>query len=267
MKEVKFSFPERIILYIDGKVDLDFEKLRRFLRIQTKRTVLLKKIKYGKKDISVLAKRFARLRIKELTQKKSFVPLRQELEFEKNTLLKNANPSGAVYEGVKLCAVYADILKIHNLKDLHVVVTKRCIATFDEDYRYHLRAILCAHPAVISTTGIIEAPAKPRPYYLLKQQLMLLGRWDSEYPRVKKHFRRQFIDYQDKRINGAIKGYFLQVLFYHTTGAAFCRNKSCRLFNAHWQKDLIYSQLKAGRLCKKHKKMLKDMRSGSKNKR
>nr|WP_320416723.1 DUF6775 family putative metallopeptidase [Candidatus Nitrosotenuis chungbukensis] len=39
--------------------------------------------------------------------------------------------------------------------------------TFDSgDYRYHGRALIGANPSIISTTGIIEAPAKPRQYYM-----------------------------------------------------------------------------------------------------
>ena len=45
--------------------------------------------------------------------------------------------------------------------------TNKLICTYDyNDYRYHGRAIICANPSIISTTGIIEAPAKPKEYYI-----------------------------------------------------------------------------------------------------
>ena len=48
-------------------------------------------------------------------------------------------------------------------RTLHVIITNRLTCTFDEnDNRYHARAVICANPAIISTTGIIEAPAKPK---------------------------------------------------------------------------------------------------------
>ena len=46
---------------------------------------------------------------------------------------------------------------------------------------------------------------------------------------------------------------------YYTTGDAFCENKECRLFNAHWQKDLFYSQLENKKLCDKHQDKLKEL--------
>ena len=40
------------------------------------------------------------------------------------------------------------------------------ICTYDTtDNRYHGRAVICSNPAIISTTGMIEAPARPREYY------------------------------------------------------------------------------------------------------
>jgi len=48
----------------------------------------------------------------------------------------------------------------------------------------------------------------------------------------------------------------LQAIFYYMTGDAFCDSLDCRLNNAHWQKDLLYSQLKIGKLCDKHQALL-----------
>jgi hypothetical protein len=45
----------------------------------------------------------------------------------------------------------------------------------------------------------------------------------------------------------------------YQTGEAFCDKTECRLFNAHWQKDLIYSQLENGKLCERHQKILEKM--------
>ena len=46
------------------------------------------------------------------------------------------------------------------------------------------------------------------------------------------------------------------------TGALlFCENKKCRLFNAHWQKDLFYSQLENKKLCDKHQEKLNEIRN------
>ena len=48
----------------------------------------------------------------------------------------------------------------------------------------------------------------------------------------------------------------MQSILYYETGNAFCKQKDCRLFNAHWQKDLIFSQLENRKLCKLHSDIL-----------
>ncbi len=48
----------------------------------------------------------------------------------------------------------------------------------------------------------------------------------------------------------------MQAIFYYQTGDPFCDKQDCRLFNAHWQKDLLHSQLEVGKLCEKHQQIL-----------
>ena len=43
---------------------------------------------------------------------------------------------------------------------------------------------------------------------------------------------------------------------YYETGDVFCNDVKCRLFNAHWQKDLLISQIKNPSLCEQHTKIL-----------
>ena len=51
----------------------------------------------------------------------------------------------------------------------------------------------------------------------------------------------------------------MQVIFFYLTGDAFCDTLECRLNNAHWQKDLLYSQLEVSKLCEKHQKILNNL--------
>lgn len=139
----------------------------------------------------------------------------------------------------------------------HIILTDRLFATYGEDKKLHLRASIYGFPSVISTSGIVEGPAKPKDYYIYKDRFSKLGTWGMEEPRVKNRFKGRFIDYQDRRISGILKGYLSQALFFHITGDPFCDNKKCRLFNAHWQEDLIYSQTKRGDFCSAHKKLLR----------
>ena len=141
-----------------------------------------------------------------------------------------------------------------------VIVTKRLFATLgDIDKRLHLRSCVFSYPSIISLSGIVEAPAKPREYYLARRSLESTGLWAIEEPKIKRRLRGRFIDHGDKRIQGVVKGLVAQAMFFYITGEPFCRHKGCRLYNAHWQEDLIYSQIKSGKFCARHSKILNSL--------
>ena len=128
---------------------------------------------------------------------------------------------------------------------LHIIFTDLLTCTFsEEDWRYHARAVVCGTPSIISTAGIVEAPAKPREFYaqpFADKDLM-------------KRLAGRFIDYADRRMALAAAGYALQAIFFFLTdGEPFCDSDSCRLFNAHWQEDLIRTQVEDPELCLKHR--------------
>nr|AIE95992.1 hypothetical protein [uncultured marine thaumarchaeote AD1000_71_D06] len=59
---------------------------------------------------------------------------------------------------------------------MHIVFTNRLICTYDTtDSRYHGRAVICSNPSIISTTGMIEAPARPREYYFEAMKRKMQG--------------------------------------------------------------------------------------------
>jgi hypothetical protein len=142
----------------------------------------------------------------------------------------------------------------------HIVLTDRIFTTFGEDKRPHIRASIYGTPSIISLSGIVEGPAKPREFYIYKQRYSSLGVWELKEQEIKKKFKGQFIDYNDKRLTKIAKGYVAQALFFYITGDPFCSKRSCRLYNAHWQKDLIYSQIKSGKFCKYHQSVLKEIK-------
>jgi hypothetical protein len=73
---------------------------------------------------------------------------------------------------------------------------------------------------------------------------------------LKKKYRGRYLEYHDERISTVVEGYVMQALFYYLTGEAFCEQENCRLFNPHWQKDLLRSQIEIGKLCERHQKIL-----------
>ena len=75
-----------------------------------------------------------------------------------------------LYDGIVLQRLFADTITSAEISiaHIHIIFTSLLTCTFndDEDWRYHGRAIICGTPSIISTTGIIEALAKPREFYI-----------------------------------------------------------------------------------------------------
>jgi hypothetical protein len=180
-------------------------------------------------------------------------PTSFDIEYEMK-LLSSQKVSGFVYDGFCVQEIFYRLIdpKKLNLDHLHIIFTSRLFATF-EDNRYHARVAVFGSPSVISTTGIVEAPAKPREFYLRKQ-------YGEDYYILKEEFKGRFIDYDDSRLTDVAKGYVIQALFYHVIGNPFCEDINCRLYNAHWQEEVIKAQL-AGKyeFCKVHEHILSEI--------
>ena len=186
-------------------------------------------------------------------------PLHGEIEYEKRRILGKTKSFGILYDGFNLQRLFLEIIPREEcrLEFVHLIFTNRLFATWDEpNQRYHLRTSVYGIPSVISTSGLIEAPAKPREYYLIKQQYESLGRDSAE---LKDKFKGRFIDYGDKQLTKVVKGYAMQAVFYSLTGEPFCQDKGCRLYNAHWQEELILAQLESDyEFCSQHTKFLEE---------
>ncbi|MEM2140160.1 DUF6775 family putative metallopeptidase [Nitrososphaera sp.] len=156
-----------------------------------------------------------------------------------------------LYDGFQLQQIFAQAIpeKEKSLDHLHIIFTDLLACTFSEDdWRYHARTVICGTPSIISVPGIVEAPAKPREFYF-----GLSFGLDAES--AKKSVRGRFVDYGDERIVDAATNFALQAMFFFLTeGEPFCDDSTCRLFNAHWQEDLIRT-LKNPALCRKHRQV------------
>ena len=80
--------------------------------------------------------------------------------------------------------------------------------------------------------------------------------------KLKKRFKDKFIDYDDTRLTEVMKGYCIQALFFYISGEPFCEDNKCRLYNAHWQEEVINAQLAKPEFCKKHKMLINNIRNG-----
>ena len=259
----------RIFLYDGSKAEaLNVGQIAQYLkenlggiRVEV-RSDFIGQITKGMEDYSLrkLAEEIARCRIRDVrSQHSTFASLPAEVEYEKRRLRNSKKKSfGILYDGLKFQALYQDLIRKEerNWHCLSIIFTDQLFATWDEhNRRYHARVSVYGFPSIISTTGIVEAPAKPREFYLQKQ-------WGIDIIALKKKFSGKFIDYDDPRLTEVMKGYCMQALFFFVSGEPFCEDDRCRLYNAHWQEEVIKAQLSEPEFCKRHQMLIDDIKKG-----
>ena len=247
----------RIFLYDEPTVpEIQIEKLLKFLTDTFPVKVEIRKnfLKYPNNDIF---EKIASARVVDL--KKPFqrhVPTLKEIEVEKENKDNSEQEEMFLYDGFKIQEVISEVIPKNEIKldTLHVFFTNKLTCTYDEnDFRYHARALISSNPTIISTSGIVEAPAKPKQFYF-----ELMSDFSNErINEIKKKYKGEFLEYHDPRTSEVIEGYLLQAIMYQETGEIFCDQNDCRLFNAHWQKDLLYTQLENKKFCQKHLEIIK----------
>jgi len=207
----------------------------------------------GQEALAGLAEELCRIRVQDPTRQvaeRTRRPLRPELDFEARLLAGAARPAaGVTYDGLELQQVAFNVLPHaeRHQRAAHIWVTERLIATWDEaDRRYHARVSLYGFPSVLSTEGLVQAPAREREHYLARR----LG-LDAAAESGESALRQG-----DPRTTEVAKGYAMQALFYAVTGEPFCDDPHCRLFNAHWQREVIAAQLQGDTYCPRHHALL-----------
>lgn len=278
-QEIK-SVPDYIFIY-KAKSNLDWDALSDYLsdRIGRKITIELRENFLSYKLIKAeqhrdhtphydeIAKKLASTKVFDMQNpKKIYEPFLPEIEHEKKLLNEEeSSPLGTLYDGFRLQVLFKKLIEKKELsfKHVHIILTNRLVGTWDPyGKRYHARTSVYGIPSIISLPGIVEAPARPREYYLLRQNMVASGipRAVAEVE-LKRQFRDRFIEHDDERFTEAIKGYLMQALFYQITFEPFCEDRNCRLYNAHWQEDMINAQLKGGEFCKRHEGILQNIRA------
>ena len=246
----------KIILYNEPSVlEIDIKKLKKFIE-----NIFQIKIEIRNNIFENINEKtcenIASSRVFNL--KKTFqkhIPSIEEISIELENKDMSNKEEMILYDGIELSNIITELIpnKEKNQDILNIIFTNKLTCTFDEnDFRYHARALVGSNPIIISTTGTIEAPAKPKQYYLD----LMTNFSKEEIGEIKKKYKGQFLEYGDSRMPDIIEGYVLQAIFYYETGDAFCDNNQCRLFNSHWQKDLFISQVDNKKMCKKHEEIL-----------
>lgn len=250
----------KIFLYAD-RTDEKFSptKIKKYLEEKVRFSVKIREsfLEHHKKNYKIdwLSYKLSEIRIKntEVPYKEN-IPHKLEVSYEEKLISQKVIPSGIIYDGFRMQEIFSNLLfpSENKLNFIHIVISNRLVSTF-EDGRHHLRTIILGIPSIISLSGIIEAPAKPKEYYILRRNL----RDEFFLIDFKKKYKQEFIDYGDKRIGDAIISYCLQAIFYQITAQAFCKSKNCCLYNAHYQKEVIKILVgNKGKLCKRHQKIL-----------
>jgi len=168
--------------------------------------------------------------------------------------------TGDLYDGYWLQRHLFSLINSESQKNLSeysvIIITGKLFGTF-EGKRYHARVVLLGCPHIVSTSGVVEAPARPPEYYWIMAGML---RSDSPVPEIDKFLGDKYLTYDDPRIDDTICSYLLQPLLYDLTGSAFCENTKCCIHNSHWQKEVLEVQYKQ-KLCEKCSRILKSVKS------
>jgi hypothetical protein len=267
------NVPDFIYIYKNNS-KIDWDALEKYVetKLNHKPKIELREnfISYhiqGEEDMNSIAEKLVRTKVFDVSDPKKFYhPFPVEIKHEKDLILgQKKEVFGMLYDGFRLQKLFRELLPNTELsfKHLNIMFTGRSIGTWDKgDGRYHARTSVYGFPSIISTSGIVEAPAKPREFYILRKALIASGMTrELVEEELKDKFKGRFIDYNDERLIEIIKGYAMQAYFYHTTFEPFCEDKNCRLYNAHWQEDMIHAQLEGKDFCDRHEEILEGIRT------
>jgi len=251
----------KIIIYKEPSVpEISLDKIKEFIFKQFGIKIEIRENIFNKLDKQT-SEKIASTRIFDL--KKSFEkhhPTMDEILIELENNDMSNKEEMILYDGVELNEIIKELIpETENIQDtLHIIFTTKLTCTFDQnDCKYHARTWIGSNPTIISTTGIIEGPAKPKKYYIDIMTNISKGSIEE----IKEKYKGEFLEYNDPRLPDIVEGLLLQIIVYYETGDVFCEDNQCRLFNAHWQKDLFISQIENKKICEKHEKILNKMKN------
>lgn len=231
-----------------------------------------------KEEALELARRIAGTRVLDIESPIDEInePTYGEVEEELAELKGKGSSHGTLYDGLWLQRIFYKMLAKKVPGEFksgyfRIIFTSRLFVTFDtgdslttlpldprpdrgypRSQRYHARVVLTGLPSLISTSGIVEAPARPKEYYWLKASFIQAGKDLSELDLI---YKGRFIEYEDPRISSVLAPYVLQAIFYELTGNPFCDNPSCCLYNSHWQEEVLKAQIEAN-VCEEHRDVI-----------
>jgi len=246
---------EQVSLYRAPTTVADVDAIAEWLRDHIQPSVAVRDRFLARHGSDGLAERFAEARVTDPYDPDTGNAMLGIVRYEERALEEPEREGGVLYDGHAVQSALNAAIPDEEagLDHLHVVLLDRAIGTWgDHDGRWHKRVAVLGQPAVVSVPGLYEAPAKPEVYYKEKQRHALLSGDAPPREVLEEQVEGQFLVADDPRTAEALRGYVLAAVHLLETGEAFCESEGCRLFDAHYQEQLVEAQLREPAFCDAH---------------
>jgi len=268
----------RIYIYTEPRCDgLDFSAVEGYVAgmlpgamVELRGPLLEDEIESaGDEALEKIAVSLAAAKVRDLSQPfpKTQNVLSGEVAYERRRLVnRDSDVCGLLYDAHAYSGLYRELLPVEEsgLEHIHIVFTSQLLGTWEPvDRRYHARTVLCGSPSIVSIAGLVEAPAKSPAYYLARRGAEAFGLAEEAKVELAASFADDCLKLDDPRLTEVAKGYVMQAVVYRLTGEPFCTDTGCRLFNAHWQRELLMAQLGGSyEYCRVHEEFFRDLAKG-----
>lgn len=145
------------------------------------------------------------------------------------------------------------------LDHLHVIFTSHLLAAIHEPLDYSLHVAALGSPSVISTSGLVEVPDRPREYYFKRAQYAVYGA-EEHMADLAEDFADRTLGYGDPRLNDVLEGYVLMAVVYRASGEGPCHVPTCPLHAANTQEGVLAAQVGSeSALCEHHTELIEQI--------
>lgn len=253
---------------IASYVDANLPGIEVVLRGSVLEGAISRDVEDGGTSPESLAVSLARARVRDIARRfpEERRVLPGEVDFEHRRLTDGESRIfGILYDAHELSLIYRRVIPEEELllSNIHIVFTNQLIGSWDtSDNRYHARTILMGSPSVVAVNGLVEAPAKAPEFYVARQSLRAMGLTSENIMELTRSFAGEYLEHDDKRMTDVAKGYALQPVAYRLTGEPFCDDPECRIYNAHWQSELLRAQFQGKyEFCSRHQRAFRNCSS------
>jgi len=246
---------DRVSLYAAPTTVADAEQLADWLDDRVDAEVAVRDRVLDVHRSEDLPERFAEARVTDPHDPATGNTMLGIVRYEERALGDPEREGGVLYDGNQVQSALNATLPAEEagLDHAHVALLDRAIGTWgDHDGRWHKRVAVLGQPSIVSVPGLYEAPAKPEAYYKEKQRNALLSGDSPPREVLENQVEGDFLIEDDPRTTEALRGYVLAAVHLLETGEAFCETEGCRLFDAHYQEDLVEAQLQLPEFCDDH---------------